>query len=91
MFDDSTVYILGNNPENSWQKTIVADVQSYSETILIGEYKFNINKRFFTDYIEPLLNIESYVEIESKIFKILNIIEYSDYQEVWIYLLDIQR
>jgi len=26
MFDDYTVYILGNNPENSWQKTIVADV-----------------------------------------------------------------
>ena len=86
--DDISVQILGNNPNNTTQKTIEGDLQEYSATIEIGDYSFEITKRLFIDYIEPLLNMEGYLEVENKVYKILNIKEYSDYQEVWLYLLN---
>jgi len=90
MFDESTVLILGNSPVNSLQKTITADVQEYSTVVEIGDYKFNISKRLFIDYIELLLDINGYLKIENMVYKILNIKEYSDYQEIWLYLLNRQ-
>ena len=86
--DDISIQILGNSPTNTVIKTIEGDLQSYSATIEIGEYKFDISKRLFIDYIEPLLNIYGYLQVENKVYKILQVKEYSDYQEVWLYLLN---
>lgn len=87
MFDDSTVNILGNSPVNSCKRTIAADVQEYSTTIEIGDYQFEITKRLFVDYIEPLIEMDGYLEVENKVYKILHIKEFSDYMEVWLYKL----
>lgn len=83
--DDISIQILGNSPTNTVQKIIEGDLQSYSTTIEIGDYSFAITKRLFTDYIEPLLNMNSYIKVENKVYKILHIKEFSDYQEVWLY------
>lgn len=88
--DEQKVFLLGDSPANSWQKTIYADVQQFSSVVKIGEYEFSITKRLFVDYIEPLVAMDGYMEIENKIFKILKIKEYSDYMEVWLYQLERQ-
>jgi len=84
--DEQKVFLLGNSPTNSWQKTIYSGVQQFSSVVKIGEYEFSITKRLFVD-LEPLCKMDGYLEIENKIYKILKIKEYSDYMEVWLYLL----
>jgi len=83
--DEISIQILGNSPTNQTQATIDGDLQSYSATIEIGEYKFDISKRLFIDYIEPLIDIDGYLKGENKAYKILYIKEFSDYMEVWLY------
>lgn len=88
--DKAKVLILGNDPNNTPLKTIYCDFQEYELTIKIGDYNFNVTKRIFTDYIEPLIDIEGYLKIQNFIYKILNVKSDSDYQELWLYLLNRQ-
>lgn len=85
--DDISVQILGNSPNNTTQKTIEGDFQEYTSVIKIGEYEFDISKRLFIDYLEPLISMDGYIKAGNKIFKILKVKEYSDYMEVWLYAL----
>lgn len=87
---NDNVLILGNNPNNIPLKTISGDFQEYDTAIIIGSYTFNITKRIFTDYIESLIDMNGYLKIEDSVYKILHIINYSDYQELWLYLLNRQ-
>lgn len=79
------IQILGNDPQGIKLKDIDGEVQEFDNLIEIESYKFYVNKRVITDYIEKLIDIYSYIKIENMIFKILKINTYSDYQEVWLY------
>lgn len=81
------VQILGNNPQVAAIKTIDAEVQDFDNIIEIGNYKFYIERRVITDYIEPIIDMDGYLKIDNVIYKVLKINEYSDYQDIWLYKL----
>lgn len=89
MLKNTSVKVLGNDPNNTPLKTIFGDFQEYSATIKIGDYTFNISKRLFIDYIEPLIDMNGYLQIEGSVYKVLHI-KSEDYQEFWLYLLNRQ-
>ena len=88
--DRAKILILGNNPNNTPLRIIYGDFQEYYITIEIGDYSFNITKRVFIDFIEPLIDMEGYLKIQGLIYKVLNVKNDSDYQELWLYLLNRQ-
>ena len=85
MFNNTIISILGDNPLNSLQKSIAVDLQQYSESIEIGDYEFEITKRFFVSGIEPLINMSGYIKIGFKVYKILHVKEFGIYMEAWLY------
>ena len=88
--DYTSVKILGNSPLNITQKNILGDFQDYDENIIIGDYTFKVTKRLLIDYIEPLIDMNGYLNIFNSVYKVLHIKNYSDYQELWLYLLNRQ-
>lgn len=84
MFDDTIVQILGNNPKNSKIKSILADVQEYNQEIEILNYKLNVYKRLYIDYIEPLIMENTYLKIENEIVQVVKVNRYSSYLEVYV-------
>lgn len=83
--DDTIVRILGNSPKNISLKDIYGDLQEYEKTIKIENYEIEITKRLFVDYVESLIDEESYLKVKGKIYKIMKVKEYSDYMEIWLY------
>jgi len=90
MYRNISVEILGNKPTNTTIKTISVDCQQFDNIIKIEEYEFPITKRMFTDAIEEILEMNGYIKIKDKEFKIMKIKEYDNYQEVWLYELERQ-
>ncbi|KUO66115.1 MAG: hypothetical protein APF84_12400 [Gracilibacter sp. BRH_c7a] len=88
--NETEVLILGNSQNNATEKTILGDFQEYSTTIEIGDYSFEITKRLFINYIEPLINMDGYLRIGDLLYKVLKIQTFITYQEFWLYLLDRQ-
>lgn len=91
MFDDTIIQILGNSPANTSIKQILGDFQEpqgqRTTFIEIEKLKFNINKCLFIDYIEPLIDLTTYLKINGITYKVLRIKKYSDYMEIYLYLL----
>jgi len=83
--DEISIEILGNSPTNTTHATIEGDLQEYSATIEIENFKFEITKRLFIEHLEPLIDMSGYIKAENKIFKILKIKSFSDYMELWLY------
>ena len=91
MFNNTIISILGDNPLNSLQKSIAVDLQQYSgESIVVGDYTFEITKRFFVSGTEPLIDMSGYIKIGIKVYKILHIKEFGTYMEAWLYELSRQ-
>jgi len=89
--DEINIQILGNNPTNNTIVSILGDLQSLQGqrdyVIEIEEHKFIISKILIVDYIESRIDMLSYVKIEGLIYKVLKIKTFSDYMEVYLYLL----
>ncbi|WCK55137.1 hypothetical protein PP175_03880 [Aneurinibacillus sp. Ricciae_BoGa-3] len=89
MFDDTVIQILGSSPTNTAMKQIVGDVQEpqgqRTTYIEVEKLKFDIHKCLFIDYIEPLIDLSTFLKIEGFIYKVLKIKTYSDYMEIYLY------
>jgi len=91
MFDDTRIQILGSSPTNTAIKQILGDVQEpqgqRTTFIDIEKLKFDIHKCLFIDYIEPLIDLTTFLRIDGVIYKVLKIKTYSDYMEIDLYQL----
>lgn len=83
MFNDTKVQLLNA----SFQETgvIYADVQPYEKSLLFEEgIEILVTQRVFCDIV-PAIDDQSYMKINNKLFKVMNIKERSDYLECWLY------
>jgi hypothetical protein len=91
MFDDTIVQILGSNPMNIAIKQILGDFQEpqgqRTTFIEIEKLKFDISKCLFIDYIEPLIDLTTFLGINGFIYKVIKIKIFSDYMELDLYQL----
>ena len=91
MFDDTLILILGNSPTNTPIKQIYGDVQEpqgqRTTYIEIEKLKLDISKRLFIDYIEPIIDLTTFIEANGLIYKVIKIKTYSDYMEIDLYQL----
>lgn len=91
MYNETIIQILGNSPTNTSIKSIYADYQVFEKTIKIEGYEFNITKRGIVDRIEILIDVDTYLDIEGTIYKVMKVKTYSDYMELWLYKLNKQK
>ncbi|GAB6180357.1 hypothetical protein JCM14036_16760 [Desulfotomaculum defluvii] len=85
MFNDTEVKIYSDNIFSSYLNVINADVQPYSKSITFEDgFQIDITKRMFCDR-DASVTQESYLEIENKKFKVMEIKEWDDYLEVYLY------
>ena len=84
MFDDTIVQVLGNSPKGTNLKNIFADVQEYNQEIQIDDYNLNIYKRLYIDYIEPMIQLNTYLKIENEITQVIKVNRYPSYLEVYV-------
>jgi hypothetical protein len=91
MFEDTLIQILGNSPTNTPIKQIYGDVQEpqgqRTTYIEIEKLKLDISKRLFIDYIEPIIDLTTFIKANGLIFKVIKIKTYSDYMEIDLYQL----
>ena len=89
--DEINVEILGNSPTSNTISTILGDLQSLKGqrdyVVEIDEFKFIITKILIVDYIEPQINMLSYLKINGLIYKVLKTKDFGDYMQVYLYLL----
>lgn len=92
--DEFIVQILGISPTNNAIASITGDLQSIpgqrDYIIEIEEFKFIISKILIIDYIETRIDMLTYLEIDGLIYKVLKTKTFSDYMEVYLYLLERQ-
>lgn len=85
MFYDTKIDILSGTDVNSIIKTVYGDFQPYYKTIAFEDgYTIEITKRVFCDRDNDI-TMESYFLIEKKKYKVIDIKEWSDYLEVYLY------
>ena len=88
MFDDTVIQILGSSPANTSIKQIIGDFQEpqgqRATFIEIEKFKFDISKCLFIDYIEPLIDLTTFLEINGLIYKVIKIKIYSEYMEIFL-------
>lgn len=85
MFNDTKVKVYSDNNFSSYLSVINADVQPYSKSITYEDgFQIDITKRMFCDR-DASITQESYLEIENKKYKVMEIKEWDDYLEVYLY------
>ena len=80
---EQTVHILNANKVQV--KTITGEVQPYLKTFTFEDgYSIDMTKRLFCD-LNTYIKLDSYIEIENEVHKVIHIKKWSDYLEVWLY------
>ena len=90
LLKNTYVQVMGNSPINAAIKTIYADVIEPEGDLVIEieEFKFPISKILTIDYIEPLIDLITYIKVNGLIYKVLKIKTSDDnYMEIYLYLL----
>ncbi|MFL0194822.1 hypothetical protein ACJDU8_04430 [Clostridium sp. WILCCON 0269] len=83
MFNDTKVDILSGGFDKITEAYI--DIQPYDKSIMFEDgIEINVTKRGFCDII-PLVNMESYIKFQDKLYKVMKIKTWSDYMELWLY------
>lgn len=84
MFYDTTVKILADRTSSPIE-TIEADLQPHSKKYIFEDgFELEATKRLFCDRISSINN-DSYVRIETDLYKVLEIKEWSDHLEIFLY------
>lgn len=85
MFYDTEIDILSGADINSIIKTVYGDFQPYYKTIVFEDgYSIEIAKRVFCDRDNDI-TMKSYFLIEKKKYKVIDLKEWNDYLEVYLY------
>lgn len=84
MFYDTTVEILVDRTSSPIE-TIEGDLQPYVKKYIYEDgFELEATKRLFCDPVSSI-NIDSYVRVETDLYKVLEIKEWSDYFELFLY------
>ena len=87
MFNNTLVRIFSNPSSVNYLKTIYGNFQPYSKKIVFGDdLEIEITNRLFCN-IDSLINKENYVEVDGEKYKIIDVKQWDDYLEVYLYKL----
>lgn len=87
MFNDSLVKIYSSPDSASYIKSIYADFQPYTKSIVFEDgFQIDITNRLFCD-TDSSINKDSYFEIESEKYKVMDLKKWDDHFEVYLYKL----
>lgn len=87
MFNDTLIKIYSNSDFTSFVKSIYADVQPFSKSITFEDgFQIDVTSRVFCD-VDNLITKDSYLEIKSLKYKVMEIKKWDDYLEVYLYKL----
>ena len=87
MFYDTFVQIYSSPDSAAYIKSLYADFQPYSKSILFEDgFQIDISNRIFCDS-DSTINMESYVEVENKLYKVMDLKKWDDYYEMHLYKL----
>ena len=87
MFYDTLVQIYSSPDSTSYIKSLYADFQPYSKSILfVDGFQIDISNRIFCDP-DTSINIDCYVVVENALYKIMDLIKWDEYFEVHLYKL----
>lgn len=87
MFYDTLVKIYSSPNSLSYIKSIYADFQPYTKSIVFEDgFQIDITNRIFCD-INSSINKNSYLEIDTEKYKVMDIKKWDNYLEVYLYKL----
>ncbi|OCZ49573.1 hypothetical protein A7D23_15180 [Dehalobacter sp. TeCB1] len=87
MFNDSLVKIYSSPDSASYIKSIYADFQPYTKSIVFEDgFQIDITNRLFCD-TDSSINKDSYFEIEGEKYKVMDLKKWDDHFEVYLYKL----
>lgn len=87
MFNDTLVKIYSSPNSLSYIKSIYADFQPYTKSIVFEDgFQIDITNRIFCD-IDSSINKNSYLEIDTEKYKVMDIKKWDNYLEVYLYKL----
>jgi len=87
MFKDTLIIVYEAPDLNSYIKSIDADIQPFSKSILFEDgFQIDITSRLFCD-IDDSITGECYVEFANEMYKVMEIKKWDDYLEVYLYKL----
>ena len=87
MFNNTLVKIYSSPESGSYIKSIYADFQPFAKSILFEDnFLIDITNRMFCD-IDSSINKDSYLEIGSEQYKVIDLKKWNDYIEVYLYKL----
>ncbi len=87
MFNDTLVKIYSSPDSATYIKSIFADFQPYIKSIVFEDsFQIDITNRLFCD-TDSSINKDSYFEIESEKYKVMDLKKWNDYFEVYLYKL----
>lgn len=90
MFKDTLIKVYEAPDSGSYIKSIDADIQPFSKSIAFEEgFQIDITSKLFCD-IDDSITEESYVEFDNEKYKVMEIKEWDDYLEVYLYKLQRQ-
>ena len=87
MFNDTLVKIYSSPDSLSYIKSIYADFQPYTKSIVFEDgFQIDITNRVFCD-IDSTINKNSYMEIDNEKYKVMDLKKWDNYLEVYLYKL----
>ncbi len=87
MFYDTLIKIYSSSDSSSYVKSIYGDIQPFAKSITFEDgFQIDVTSRVFCDVDDPISK-DSYLEIENKKYKVMEIKEWDDYLEVYLYKL----
>lgn len=73
------------NADKQKVASLTAEVQPYLRTFTFEDgYSIDMTKRLFCDRVSSI-KMDSYIEIEQELHKVIHMKKWSDYLEVWLY------
>jgi len=87
MFKDTVIKIYSTPDPDSYIKSIDADIQPFSKSIVFEDgYQIDITRRLFCDTDDSITE-DSYVEFANNKYKVMEIKKWDDYMDVCLYKL----
>ena len=87
MFCDTLIKIYSSSDSASYIKSIYADFQPYSKSIVFEDgFQIDITNRVFCDTDISIIK-DFYIEIESEKYKVMDLKKWDDHFEVYLYKL----
>lgn len=87
MFNDTLIKIYSSSDSASYIKSIYADFQPYSKSIVFEDgFQIDITNRLFCD-TDISITKDTFIEIENEKYKVMEIKKWDEHYEIYLYKL----